>query len=137
MLHVDPDLIARRVQAEAEGWLGATASTSPSDSSATKELMRSGSTGPPPSIGACPPSAFDKSREAEVVRRAWLVDFPSRKVLPKKTMTVIVQGLAVNHGIVGKAVQGGNILAHTLLGVKRDNYWTGDKLGALVSTTGE
>ncbi|MBG6059802.1 ParB family chromosome partitioning protein [Cryobacterium sp. MP_M5] len=69
---------------------------------------------------------------AEVVRREWLAEFLSRKTLPKDTAKAIAVGLTVHHGVVGKAIQNGNVLAHTLLGLERANYWSADKLSALV-----
>ncbi len=44
----------------------------------------------------------------------------------------IAHGLTAHHGIVGKAIQNGNVLAHTLLGFTRENYWAADTLTALV-----
>ncbi|POH62979.1 chromosome partitioning protein [Cryobacterium zongtaii] len=69
---------------------------------------------------------------AEVVRREWLAEFLSRKTLPKDAATAIAVGLTVHHSMVGKAIQNGNVLAHTLLGLKRADYWSRDKLSALV-----
>jgi len=77
----------------------------------------------------------DKCREAEVVRREWLAEFLSRKTLPKDATQAITVGLTVHHSMVGKAIQNGNVLAHTLLGMKRANYWDADKLAALVEKT--
>ena len=72
---------------------------------------------------------------AEVVRREWLAEFLSRKTLPKDATQAITVGLTVHHSMVGKAIQNGNVLAHTLLGMKRANYWDADKLAALVEKT--
>ena len=69
---------------------------------------------------------------AEIVRREWLAGFLSRKTLPKDAPKAIAHGLTVQHGVVGKAIQNGNVLAHTLLGLERANYWSADKLSALV-----
>ncbi|TFC83397.1 ParB/RepB/Spo0J family partition protein [Cryobacterium cheniae] len=69
---------------------------------------------------------------AEIVRREWLAEFLSRKTLPKNTAKAIALGLTVHHSVVGKANQNGNVLAHTLLGLERANYWSADKLSALV-----
>ena len=69
---------------------------------------------------------------AEVVRREWLAEFLTRKILPKDTGTVIAQGLTVHRAAVGSAVTNGSVLAHVLLGIERGGYWDADKLAALV-----
>ena len=69
---------------------------------------------------------------AEVVRREWLAEFLSRKTLPTDAAKAIAFGLTVHHGVVGKAIQNGNVLAHTLLGLERAHYFSPDKLSALV-----
>ncbi|TFC94385.1 ParB/RepB/Spo0J family partition protein [Cryobacterium sinapicolor] len=69
---------------------------------------------------------------AEVVRREWLAEFLSRKTLPKDAAKAIALGLTVHHAVVGKALQNGNVLAHTLLGLERANFWSADTLSALV-----
>jgi len=38
----------------------------------------------------------------------------------------------VHHVVVGKAIQNGNVLAHTHLGLERANYWAANKLSVLV-----
>ncbi|MGV8970698.1 MAG: ParB/RepB/Spo0J family partition protein [Rhodoglobus sp.] len=69
---------------------------------------------------------------AEIVRREWLVEFLTRKTLPKDAAVAIAQGLATHSRAVGTAVTGGNVLAHTLLGIERANSWEGGKLAAVV-----
>ena len=48
---------------------------------------------------------------AEVVRREWLVEFLSRKTLPKDAAQFIAQGLTMHRGDVYREMQGGNVLA--------------------------
>ncbi|MCU1530405.1 MAG: chromosome partitioning protein [Frondihabitans sp.] len=69
---------------------------------------------------------------AETVRREWLTSLLSRKTLPKDSGKVIAQGLTVHRREVGTAITNGNALAHTLLGVTREEYWESDKLAAQV-----
>lgn len=69
---------------------------------------------------------------AEVVRRAWLTEFLSRKTLPKDAGTLIAQGLTMHRREVGGAATNGNTLAHTLLGIESGGYWDADKLTALL-----
>lgn len=69
---------------------------------------------------------------AEIVRRAWLAEFLSRKTLPKDTTTVIAHGLTTHRREVGSAAGNGNGLAHTLLGIERGGYWDGDKLATMI-----
>ncbi|WP_401001013.1 ParB/RepB/Spo0J family partition protein [Agromyces sp. GXQ0307] len=65
---------------------------------------------------------------AEVVRREWLTQFMSRKTLPKDTTQFIAQGLTFHRGDVYRVMQGGNSLAHTLLGIDQGTGWRADKL---------
>jgi ParB family chromosome partitioning protein len=72
---------------------------------------------------------------AEVVRREWLNTLLSRKTLPKDAAVVIARGLTVHRHAISTATQGGNELAHDLLGIERTGYFETDKLGALVEQT--
>ncbi|MEV8213986.1 ParB/RepB/Spo0J family partition protein [Leifsonia sp. NPDC077715] len=69
---------------------------------------------------------------AGVVRREWLTTLLSRKTLPKDALVVIARGLTVHRHAVSAATQGGNDLAHDLLGIDRTGYFETDKLAALI-----
>ena len=72
---------------------------------------------------------------AEVVRREWLTTFLSRKTLPKDAAVVIARGLTAHRHAISAATQGGNELAHDLLGLDRSGYFETDKLTALIEQT--
>jgi ParB family chromosome partitioning protein len=72
---------------------------------------------------------------AEVVRREWLTTLLSRKTVPKDAAVVIARGLTVHRHAVSAATQGGNELAHDLLGIERPGYFDTDKLDALIEQT--
>ncbi|MCD5348433.1 ParB N-terminal domain-containing protein [Agromyces sp. S2-1-8] len=70
---------------------------------------------------------------AEVVRREWLATFMSRKTLPKDAAQFIARGLTFHRGDVYRAMQEGNSLAHTLLGIDPGSGWRADKLAEFVT----
>lgn len=70
----------------------------------------------------------------EIVRREWLAEFLSRKTLPKDSAKFIAQGFTVHRHEVGAAVEHGNTLAHTLLGIERSGYGGNNKLASLIET---
>ncbi|MFF9563915.1 ParB/RepB/Spo0J family partition protein [Leifsonia sp. NPDC014704] len=72
---------------------------------------------------------------AEVVRRQWLTTLLSRKALPEDAAVVIARGLTVHRNAISSATQGGNDLAHDLLGIKGAGYFEPDKLAALIEQT--
>ncbi|MBN9141450.1 MAG: ParB N-terminal domain-containing protein [Micrococcales bacterium] len=68
---------------------------------------------------------------AEVVRREWLANLVNRKSLPKNGAAFVATTLAGNTGQVIAALQDGNRLAHTFLGLERT--YGQNKLVALVT----
>lgn len=70
---------------------------------------------------------------AEVVRREWLTQFMSRKTLPKDATQFIARGLTFHRGDVYREMQGGNHLAHTLLGIDPGTGWRTDNLSEFVT----
>ncbi|MBT2519076.1 ParB N-terminal domain-containing protein [Streptomyces sp. ISL-90] len=72
---------------------------------------------------------------AETVRREWLVEFMSRKTLPKDAAQFIARGLTTHRGDVYREMQAGNPLAHTLLGIDPGSGWRADKLAEVIEAT--
>ncbi|MGE3449634.1 MAG: ParB/RepB/Spo0J family partition protein [Microbacteriaceae bacterium] len=62
---------------------------------------------------------------AEVVRREWLAAFLSRKTLPKDAAAFVTVGLTAHRRDVAAALNGGNRLAATLLGLEaQSSEWS-------------
>ncbi|ANF31945.1 hypothetical protein A0130_09890 [Leifsonia xyli] len=72
---------------------------------------------------------------AEIVRREWLTTLLSRKTLPKDALVVIARGLTAHRHAISAATQGGNEVAHDLLGLEPTGYFGADKLTALIEHT--
>ncbi len=72
---------------------------------------------------------------AEVVRRKFLAALVTRKALSKDAARVIASGLTTHRREVGRAVQDGSELAHSLLRVKRETGYGSDSLGKYVAAT--
>ncbi|WP_100812136.1 ParB/RepB/Spo0J family partition protein [Microbacterium sp. HA-8] len=71
---------------------------------------------------------------AQTVRREWLTQFFGRRTLPKDAPRVIATALAADRTVVAKGLDGGNKLAHDLLGVAQDSGWGADRLAGFVHT---
>ncbi|MCD2444339.1 ParB N-terminal domain-containing protein [Agromyces sp. SYSU K20354] len=71
---------------------------------------------------------------AEVVRRAWLTEFLSRKTLPADAAAFIATGLSQFRFDVSRAGNNGNVLAHELLGVERPEGYFVEGLAAFVES---
>ncbi|GAA1821466.1 ParB/RepB/Spo0J family partition protein [Agromyces neolithicus] len=71
---------------------------------------------------------------AEAVRRAWLTEFLSRKNLPTDAAAFIATGLTQFRFDVSRAANGGNALAHTLLGIEQPGTFYGEALAAFVES---
>ena len=71
---------------------------------------------------------------AETVRRDWLATFLTRKTLPKDAGHAIARGLTTHRSVVGTAIERGNTVALTLLGLERHGYGS-DPLADLLATS--
>ncbi|ALJ21417.1 ParB/RepB/Spo0J family partition protein [Microbacterium sp. No. 7] len=71
---------------------------------------------------------------AQTVRREWLTQFLGRRTLPKDAPRVIATALATDRTVVAKGLEGGNKLAHDLLGVAQDSAWGADRLAGFAHT---